>query len=81
MEDTPANAEIKNDCVGCGERPGVHPPVWRITESREILSDPDAVTRTDVKFCNSCFQEYRAMMLDTTPDFVAGVGFIPPEDA
>lgn len=68
-------------CVGCGERPGVHPPVWKITENMEILPDPDAVTRTNVKFCNGCFAEYRNMMNDVDPTFVAGVGFIPPEDA
>ena len=74
-------AEATNDCVGCGERPGVRPPIWRITESMEIIRDPNAEVRAGVKFCNTCFLEYVAMMNDCDPNFVAGVGFIPPEDA
>ena len=75
------NEKQANDCAGCGERAGVHPPEWRITDSMEILPDPSAPTRAgDIKFCNGCYQEYKASMNDRRDSgFVTGVGIIPQE--
>jgi len=79
--DKTENVKKANDCAGCGERAGVHPPEWRITDSMEVVSDPDAVTRAGgIKFCNGCYQDYMAVCHDHRDSgFVTGVGIIPQE--
>ena len=80
--DTDTKTKPKNDCAGCGEADGIHPPVWRITDSMEVLPDASAGSKTDLKFCNRCFMEYEALAndrRDAAECFVTGVGWIPQE--